>query len=66
MPRRDKASRMNAPRSSVEIVPTYEVRRPSAAHADSAVAAWPPGERSWLLMRSFESGPSGSGYAGRR
>ena len=52
---------MNAPLSSDEIVPTYDARRPSAAQADSAVAAWPPGERSWLLIRIFDSGPSGAG-----
>ena len=32
------ASRMKSPFSSLDIVPTYDVRSPSAAHADSAVA----------------------------
>ena len=52
---------MNAPLSSDEIVPTYEALSPRAAHADSAVAAWPPGERSWLWIRIFDRGPSGAG-----
>jgi len=48
------------------MVPMYEVRRPNAAQADSAVPIWPPGDRSWLLMRSLDSGPSGTGYSGSR
>jgi hypothetical protein len=66
IPRVVSAARMNSPFWSVDTVPTYDVLSPSAAHADSAVAIWPPGERSWLPMRSFDSGPSGTGYSGSR
>ena len=66
MPRVCSASRMNSPLLSLDSVPMYDVRSPSAAHADSAVAVCPPGDRSWPLMRSFDSGPSADGYSGSR
>jgi len=66
MPRVRSASRMKSPLPSLEIVPMYDVFSPSAAQPDSVVAVCPPGDRSWLLMRSFDSGPSAAGYSGSR